>query len=556
MARWLQFSSFTLDLDRLCLFGPSGQETLRPKSFDVLRYLVAHPRRVISKDELIKAVWPNVIVTDESLTRCISDVRHALGDASQQVIKTVPKRGYLLDLEVSVLDVATGAEPERIKACTPDDFFFPTEGPTVEVFPSTTISSDSQYANRIRQPSGPSESLAAPMLAVRPVVAVSPFVAVGDAAEEKTFARGLFENVITALNRFRRISVVVSWNPPRLFDGATDGVERTEGVNFAARYVVQGAVHRDGERLRVTARLVGSAGLLLWTDRFDGVLADGFDLQDRIAATVAGSIEPRVQAAEARRYSAAAESRNATPHELHLRAQPIFSKGIDNILQSLRLLERAIALDSSHAPSLADAAYCLQLLDINGWAEDRQQTRRRALEYARKALQISGDAEPIAAAALVFAYFGEEMDAALALGGQAATLNPYLARGLFSNGTARLYAGKLEEAAECFEASARLNPWDHAGRRSVAGLGILNLFEGRLDDAISRLRQAVHEYPRWATPYCTLASCYAYLGHEREAAAVARRLKAVDPSLSPTVDQFSDERHRELLGPGLKLMRA
>jgi ABC-type uncharacterized transport system substrate-binding protein/DNA-binding winged helix-turn-helix (wHTH) protein len=163
MARWLQFSSFTLDLGRLCLFGPSGQEALRPKSFDVLRYLVAHPRRVISKDELIKAVWPNVIVTDESLTRCISDVRHALCDASQQIIKTVPKRGYLLDLEVSVLDTVTGAEPERIKACTTNDFFFPTEGPIVGVFPSTAINGDSQYANRIRQPSGPSESLPAPI---------------------------------------------------------------------------------------------------------------------------------------------------------------------------------------------------------------------------------------------------------------------------------------------------------------------------------------------------------------------------------------------------------
>src|SRR6516165_2927847 len=128
-AKRLQFSSFTLDLDRLCLLGQSGRAALRPKSFDVLRYLVAHPRRVISKDELIKAVWPNVIVTDESLTRCISDVRHALGDASQQIIETVPKGGYLLDLEVSVLDTVTGAEPERIKV--------------------------------YRQPSGPSESLAA-----------------------------------------------------------------------------------------------------------------------------------------------------------------------------------------------------------------------------------------------------------------------------------------------------------------------------------------------------------------------------------------------------------
>ena len=148
-AKRLQFSSFTLDLDRLCLLGQSGRAALRPKSFDVLRYLVAHPRRVISKDELIKAVWPNVIVTDESLTRCISDVRHALGDASQQIIKTVPKRGYLLDLEVSILDTVTGLEPEAIKAGTPDDFFFPTEGPIVEVFPFAAISGGSQHANCI-----------------------------------------------------------------------------------------------------------------------------------------------------------------------------------------------------------------------------------------------------------------------------------------------------------------------------------------------------------------------------------------------------------------------
>ena len=148
-AKRLQFSSFTLDLDRLCLLGQSGRAALRPKSFDVLRYLVAHPRRVISKDELIKAVWPNVIVTDESLTRCVSDVRHALGDASQQIIKTVPKRGYLLDLEVSILDTVTGLEPEAIKAGTPDDFFFPTEGPIVEVFPFAAISGGSQHANCI-----------------------------------------------------------------------------------------------------------------------------------------------------------------------------------------------------------------------------------------------------------------------------------------------------------------------------------------------------------------------------------------------------------------------
>ena len=105
--RSLQFSSFTLDLDRLCLHGPAGKADLRPKSFEVLRYLVEHSGRVIGKEEVIKAVWPDVTVTDESLTRCISEVRRAIGDGSQQIIKTVPRRGYLLDVPVSAGEVTT-----------------------------------------------------------------------------------------------------------------------------------------------------------------------------------------------------------------------------------------------------------------------------------------------------------------------------------------------------------------------------------------------------------------------------------------------------------------
>ena len=92
--RSLQFASFTLDLDRLCLFGPDGQVALRPKSFEVLRYLLGQTGRVVGKEEVIKAVWPDVTVTDESLTRCISEVRRAIGDDNQQIIKTIPKRGY------------------------------------------------------------------------------------------------------------------------------------------------------------------------------------------------------------------------------------------------------------------------------------------------------------------------------------------------------------------------------------------------------------------------------------------------------------------------------
>ncbi len=105
MRKSFQFESFTLDVERLCLHGPSGQADLRRKSFDVLRYLVEHASRVVTKEELIKAVWPNVTVGDESLTQCISEIRRAIGEGGLRIVKTVPRRGYLIGVPVLSGDV-------------------------------------------------------------------------------------------------------------------------------------------------------------------------------------------------------------------------------------------------------------------------------------------------------------------------------------------------------------------------------------------------------------------------------------------------------------------
>jgi adenylate cyclase len=97
----LKFGCHFLDLDRLSLHGSQGPIELRPKSFQLLRHLVENAGRTVTKEELIRAVWPDVIVTDESITRCISDARQALGDQGREVIRTVPRHGYLLDAPVT-----------------------------------------------------------------------------------------------------------------------------------------------------------------------------------------------------------------------------------------------------------------------------------------------------------------------------------------------------------------------------------------------------------------------------------------------------------------------
>src|SRR6266404_5881708 len=95
------FEGYTLDPTRGCVRNANGEIELRPKSFELLSYLVANAGRLISKDELVNAVWPDVIVTDDSLTQCVSDVRRALNDADRRIIKTVPRRGYLFAVPVS-----------------------------------------------------------------------------------------------------------------------------------------------------------------------------------------------------------------------------------------------------------------------------------------------------------------------------------------------------------------------------------------------------------------------------------------------------------------------
>jgi len=114
-----RFGPFTLDVSRGCLRSDNREVALRPKSFDVLHYLVEHADRLISKDELMQAIWPNLFVTEDSLTRCISDVRQALGDEAQRMIKTMPRRGYIFAAPI-VREDAIAAEPEIVKRRTVD----------------------------------------------------------------------------------------------------------------------------------------------------------------------------------------------------------------------------------------------------------------------------------------------------------------------------------------------------------------------------------------------------------------------------------------------------
>jgi DNA-binding winged helix-turn-helix (wHTH) protein len=114
--RVLRFDAFTLDLARCLLLRGDADLRLRPQAFDMLRYLAAHPGRLVSKSELMEAIWPGVTVGDDSLVRCVRDIREALGDREHRIVKTLPKRGYMFAVDVSEADIAT--DPELPPAAT------------------------------------------------------------------------------------------------------------------------------------------------------------------------------------------------------------------------------------------------------------------------------------------------------------------------------------------------------------------------------------------------------------------------------------------------------
>lgn len=511
------FDEFVLDPDRRELRRGAALIKAEPQVFDLLAYLVSRRARVVAKDELIQVIWHGRVISESALTARISAVRRVVGDDGkrQRLIKTFSRKGVRF-----VGNVVEIPAPPRSR---------PNSDP-------------------------PDERLSAVALpgSCQPMIAVFRFSAITGDQEERWFADSLVETFAVMLNRFGWLRVL---GP--MLDRASPDAEAANARGLADHlgvgYAVQGTARRWGERLRITARLVdASTGVHLWAEHFDGSTTEGFNLPDDIAATMASSMAGAVRAAEADRLSLAANPEE-TPYTLHLRAHPIYSSSRARVQRSLKLLERALVLDPSHGPALADAANCLQIFDVNGWTDDRAANRDRALALARRAVQVSSCPEVVATAAFVSAYFGADTDAAAALVDQALALNPSFAQGWYMNGMAWLYAGKSDQAVDCFGKAIRLNPRDQIARRSDAGLGFAGLFTRRFDEAIPTLRLIVQEFPHWATPYSVLASCYVHRGFLRDAEVVSHQLKVADPSAAPNGVQFRNPQHRELLAPGLVL---
>ena len=498
-----RFAGFVLDVSRGTLVNAAGVEVpLRRQSFALLRILLENAGRLVDRDAINHAIWGNLIVGDDSIIQCIGDIRRALGDEARRVLRTVPRRGYLL-----AADVSSVLDSPAINAIVGCD---------------------------------------------KPSIAVLPFTNFGGDREQEYFADGMVEEITTALGRIPWL-LVVARNSGLSYKGQAIDVARA-GRELGVRYVLEGSVRKAGRRVRITTRLIAAqSGTHLWGDRFEGSLDEVFALQDRVATAVAGVIEPTLQTAETARLPRR-PTNDATAYDDYLRAHAMLFASGSQIPQALVLLEHAIARDPDYGPALALAAICCFRLCADGTSEDPETDRRKGIDFGHGALRLARD-DPgaLANAAFALGWFGEDINAMIAVIDRALRLNPSHARGWYISGTLRLFAGEADVAIQHLETALSLSPRARLGTVNLH-IGMAHLVRRRFDEALPKLLLDIQDVePNNPGPWRYLAACYAHLGRLDEARQMVDRVRAITPLVIEDQEYMRDPEQRAIVLSGLHL---
>jgi TolB-like protein len=479
----LRFAGVTLDLGRGSLRNAAGAEVpLAPKPFDLLRALAREAGRTVSKDALLDAVWPGLHVTEDSLFQAVREARRAIGDEEGRVLRSVPRRGYMLD---AVVDAAPAAPPAVEGLSPPED---------------------------------------------RPSLVVLPFANMSGDAEQDYFADGMVEEITAALGRIRWFFVIAR-NSAFTYKGRAVDV-RQVGRELGVRYVVEGSVRKAGGRVRIACQLAeADTGRQLWSERFDAALDDIFELQDRVTEAVAGALEPSLRAAEIRRATAKPTGSLAA-YDLYLRALPHHYHGLGKAESdaALDLLRRAVEADPGFALAKGMAAVCHAARASRQWSEPDDVARGVAL--AREALAGAGD-DPatLLRAGHAIAHLGRDYEAGLAATARALALNPNSAQAANSAGWVRNYVADAAGAIPLFRRAARLSPRDPEIGLMRAGEAFGHLILGDLPTALRCAEDSLREgqMPLAGTSHRVLIVALWRLGREEDAREAAQAFLRAEP---------------------------
>jgi TolB-like protein/Tfp pilus assembly protein PilF len=494
----LVFDDCVLDLDRRELLRASRVVATAPQVFDLLVYLAENRERVVSRDDLINAIWAGRIVSESTVASHINAARKAVGDSGEQqrVIRTFARKGFRFAAEVR--------EDKSLDG----------------VGISGTESATSVQA-----------SASVPVLPAKPSIAVLPFVNLSGDQEQDYLADGVVEDIIAALSQYRWLFVVAR-NSSFTYKARMVDVKQV-GRELGVRYVLEGSWRKAKNRVRITGQLIdATTGAHHWAGRFEGVLGDIFELQDQITESVVGAIAPQLERAEIER-ARRKPTESLDAYDYYLRGMAKLHHGTrETIDQALPLFHKAIEFDPDFASAYAMAAWCHCWRKVNGWMTDRPRETAEGIRLARRAVELDqGDAVALTRGGHALAHLAGDLEGGIALLDKALVLNPNLAAASFLGAFLRLWHGETDAAIEHFTHAMRLSPLDPELYRMRAGMAAAHLFLGRFDTASSWAEKAFRDLPSFLMVAAVLAASHALAGRMAEAQRAMDHLRQLDPTL-------------------------
>jgi TolB-like protein/DNA-binding winged helix-turn-helix (wHTH) protein len=535
----LKFAGFELNPFLRRLSGPLGEIQLRAKSFDVLLYLANSPGRIISKTELLDVIWPDVTVSDESLERCVSDIRAALSDDARKILKTVARRGYVFtaNLEQAPDAKETVGKKSWLRSLMP-----------LVVAVLVLLGLGAWLWNK-PEPS--------------PVVAILPIANASGDEQQSYFADGLTEDITTALSRFKSIAVVASGSAMR-FKGSLEPNEEI-GVKLGATFLLNGQLRQSPDKIVLSLQLVrAETGLQIWAGQYDGA-GDGFvGAKSNLVSIVASTLDAHIAKAELDRVALKPQS-SLTGYDLVLKGKSLLrnthvEKRGASLAEARAYFESAIA----HDPRSADAAEGIANSYLLAWLEpspghvinaefQSPNALKYAGDYARHAVELDETSASARATLGWILYWQKGPAEALSSFDRALEFNPGLADWRY--GLLLSHGGRAKEAEAYMKRIMLIDPLYPPRYKYL--LGKSYFFQGRYEEALPLISQAAAEMPSHRPSHVLLAATHAELGLADLLPTDVEDIRKLDPSFTIqgwlNYIRISDPAYATRLTNGLKL---
>jgi len=486
-----KFGPYRLDAQAEILFRGGEPVALGQRAVALLRVLVERAGAPVSKDALIEAAWPGLAVEESNLTVQIAALRRVFEEEPAEHarwIETLPRRGYRY------------------------------------VGPAVAVEEDN--------PTAAAQARLAPTLELpdKPSIAVLPFTNMSGDLEQGYFADGIVDDVITELSRFSELFVIAR-NSSFQYKGKPVDV-RQIGRELGVRYVLEGSIRRDGDRVRISAQLIdASTGSHRWAERYERKLDDVFAVQDEVARAITAILVAHVNKAEAER-TLLKPAASWQAYDNYMRACDAFasylsSYKVKDLYETRRYLERSLSIDVGYARAYAALSRTHMIAWVNPSDGDHLNSAAldRAYQMASKALQLDPNL-PQAHADLGYVLtYMRQHDASLAKFQRAIELNPNFTEWRFA--LALVYAGEPARAIAVVKAHMRLDPFYPPAAPGFLGFAHYMLEE--YAEALAPLNDCVSRAPNMRSGHAWLAATYAQFGELEKARKEASEVLRIEP---------------------------